>query len=47
MAYSQSEDEMAQLQKLSAEFQPEVTVSFLPSPHPLVSSSHKLSDPVN
>jgi len=34
MAYSQSEDEMAQLQKLSAEFQPEVTVSLLPSPHP-------------
>lgn len=29
MAYSQSEDEMAQLQKLSAEFQPEVTVSLL------------------
>jgi hypothetical protein len=34
MAYSQSEDEMAQLQKLSAEFQPEVTVSLFPSPHP-------------
>jgi hypothetical protein len=37
MAYSQSEDEMAQLQKLSAEFQPEVTVSLLPSPHPPLS----------
>ncbi|CAD0084358.1 unnamed protein product [Aureobasidium vineae] len=29
MAYSQSEDEMAQLQKLSAEFQPEVTGPFV------------------
>jgi hypothetical protein len=33
MAYTQSEDEMAQLQELSAKFQPEVMVSSFASPH--------------
>ena len=45
MSYAHSEDEMAQLQKLSAEFQPEVTVSSLLSPH---RSCHRTSfGPVN